>query len=67
MKSKKKIIRDLWVYREVNKFKKVYQSRTNSVKDKNGDFLVDSHNILSRWKNYFCQLLNYMALMMLGR
>jgi hypothetical protein len=24
----------------------------------NGDLLADSHNILNRWKNYFCQLLN---------
>jgi hypothetical protein len=28
------------------------------VKDKNGDLLADSHNILNRWKNYFSQLLN---------
>jgi hypothetical protein len=28
------------------------------VKDQNGDLLADSHNILSRWKNYFSQLLN---------
>jgi hypothetical protein len=28
------------------------------VKDENVDLLVDSHNILSTWKNYFCQLLN---------
>jgi hypothetical protein len=28
------------------------------VKDENGDLLVDSHNILNRWKNYFSQLLN---------
>jgi hypothetical protein len=27
------------------------------VKNDNGDLLADSHNILSRWKNYF-QLLN---------
>jgi hypothetical protein len=27
------------------------------VKDENDD-LADSHNILSRWKNYFSQLLN---------
>jgi hypothetical protein len=30
---------------------------SNLVKDKNGDLLVDSHNILNRWKNY-SQLLN---------
>jgi hypothetical protein len=24
----------------------------------NGDMLANSHNILNRWKNYLCQLLN---------
>jgi hypothetical protein len=28
------------------------------VKDENGDLLVNSHNILNRWKNCFSQLLN---------
>jgi hypothetical protein len=28
------------------------------MKDKNGDLLADSHNILNRWKNYFSRLLN---------
>jgi hypothetical protein len=28
------------------------------IKDKNGDLLADSYNILNRWKNYFSQLLN---------
>jgi hypothetical protein len=28
------------------------------VKDRNGDLLVGSHNILNIWKNYFAQLLN---------
>jgi hypothetical protein len=28
------------------------------VKDENGDLLMDSHNILNRWKNYFSQILN---------
>jgi hypothetical protein len=28
------------------------------VKDENGDLLVDSHNILNKWKIYFSQLLN---------
>jgi hypothetical protein len=27
-------------------------------KDENGDLLVDSQNVLNRWKNYFSQLLN---------
>jgi hypothetical protein len=28
------------------------------VKEENGDLLADSHSILNRWKNYFCQLVN---------
>jgi hypothetical protein len=28
------------------------------VKDENGDLLVDSHNVLNRWKKCFSQLLN---------
>jgi hypothetical protein len=45
-------------YRGINGFKWGYQPRSNLVKDENGDLLADSHNILSRWKNYFFQLLN---------
>jgi hypothetical protein len=55
-KGKNKNIRDL--YRGINEFKKGYQPRTNMVKEENGDLLADSHSILNRWKNYFCQLLN---------
>jgi hypothetical protein len=54
--SKNKDIRDL--YRGVNEIKKGYQPKSNLIKDKNGDLLADSHNILNRWKNYFSQLLN---------
>jgi hypothetical protein len=53
--SKNKNIRGL--YRGINEFKKGYQPRTNLVKDKNGDLLADSHNILNKWKNYFSQQL----------
>jgi hypothetical protein len=28
------------------------------VASNDGDLLADSHGILNRWKNYFCQLLN---------
>jgi hypothetical protein len=51
-----KNIRDL--YRGINEFKRRYQPINNLVKDENDDLLADSHNILNRWKNYFCQLLN---------
>jgi hypothetical protein len=54
--SKNKNIRDQ--YRGINEFKRGYQRINNFMKDENGDLLVDSHNILNRWKNYFSQLLN---------
>jgi hypothetical protein len=53
---KNKNIRDL--HRGINGFMMVYQPRTNLVKYKTGDLLVDPHKILNRWKNCFCQLLN---------
>jgi hypothetical protein len=28
------------------------------MKDENGDLIADSDNILNRWRNYFCQLVN---------
>jgi hypothetical protein len=37
--SKNKNIRDL--YRGINEFKRGYQSRSNFVKDENGDLLAD--------------------------
>jgi len=46
------------LYRGINEFMKGYQSRTNLLKIENSDLLADSHNILNRWKNYACQLLN---------
>jgi hypothetical protein len=54
--SKNKNIRDL--YRGTNEFKKGNQPRNNFVKGENNDLLVDSHNILNKWKNYISQLLN---------
>jgi hypothetical protein len=56
LNSKNKNIRDL--YRGITEFKKGYQPRTNLVKDGRGDLLADPQKILTRWKNYFCQLLN---------
>ena len=32
----------------------VFQHGTSLVKDKSSDLLVDSHSILTRWKNYLC-------------
>jgi hypothetical protein len=46
------------MYRGINDFKKGYQPRTNIVKDEKGDLVTDCHSILTRWRNYFSQLLN---------
>jgi hypothetical protein len=56
LKQTEKNISDL--YRGINEFKKSYQPRAKLVKDKSGDLLADSNNILNTWKNYFCQILN---------
>jgi hypothetical protein len=45
------------LYRGITESKKGCQPETNLVKDERGD-LADSQKILTRWKNYFCQLLN---------
>jgi hypothetical protein len=46
------------LYRGINDFKKIYQPRTNIVKDQKGDLLADSHRILARGRKHFSQLLN---------
>jgi hypothetical protein len=56
LKSKNKNIRDL--YMGMTEFNKGYEPKTNLVKDERGDLLADPQKILTRWKNYFCQLLN---------
>jgi hypothetical protein len=54
LNSKNKI-RDL--YSGLTEFKKGYQLKTNMVNDDRCDLLADPQQILTRWKNYFCQLL----------
>jgi hypothetical protein len=56
LNSNNKRIRDL--YRGITEFTKSYQHKTNLVMDESGDLLADPQKILTRWKNYFCQLLN---------
>jgi hypothetical protein len=51
-----KNFRDL--YRGINECKKGYQPTTNSVIGENDNLLAESYNMLNRWMNYFCQLLN---------
>jgi hypothetical protein len=36
----------------------VYEPRTFVVKDEKGDLVADSNIIMTRWRNYFSQLLN---------
>jgi hypothetical protein len=55
LNSKNKNIRDL--YRGITEFEKGYQPKTNVVKNERGDLLADPQKNLTRWKNYFCQLL----------
>jgi hypothetical protein len=56
LNSKNKNIRDQ--YRGITEFKKGYQPKTILIKDERGNLLVDPQKILTRWKNYFLQLLN---------
>jgi hypothetical protein len=56
LNSKNKNMRDL--YRGITDFKKGYKPKTNLVKDERDDLLADPQKILTRWKNYFCQVLN---------
>jgi hypothetical protein len=46
------------LYRFINDFKNGYQPRTIIVKDVKGDVVAGSHSIMTRWRNYFPQLLN---------
>ena len=48
-------------YRVFSDFSKGYPPRTNIVKDKKSDLLGDSSSIVTRWRNYFSQLLNVHA------
>jgi hypothetical protein len=56
LNNKNKNIRELC--RGITEFKKGYHPKTNLAKDERGDFFADPQKILTRWKNYFCQLLN---------
>jgi len=49
-------IRDL--YMGINDVKKGYQPRTRIVKDEKVDLVADSHSIMTRWRNFFPQILN---------
>ena len=46
------------LYRGVSDYKKSYQTRTNTVKDKKGDLVANSNSIVAGWRDYFSELLN---------
>jgi hypothetical protein len=46
------------LYKGINDFRKGYQPRTSIVKDDKGDVVAYSHSIVTRWRNYYSQLLN---------
>jgi hypothetical protein len=46
------------LYKGINDFKQGYQPKTNSIKDKKGDLVTDSHSIVARWRKYFSHLFN---------
>jgi hypothetical protein len=52
------------VYRGINEFHEGYKLKTNSVNDENGGLLADPHNIMNRWKNFSCHLLNIRGIML---
>ena len=54
--SENKNTREL--YRGISEFTKGYQPTTNVVEEEKGDLVAHCHSILTRWRNYFSQLLN---------
>jgi hypothetical protein len=58
LKTNSKIKTILSLYMGISDFNKGYQTRTNIIKDEEGDLVTDCHSILARWKNNFSPLLN---------
>ena len=48
----------LEMYKGVNKFKQDYQPRTCAIKKHDGTIVAGTTNILSRWEQFFSNLLN---------
>jgi hypothetical protein len=46
------------MYTGITEFKMGYQLKTNMVKNERCDLLADPQKILTRWKDFFCQVLN---------
>ena len=54
--SKSKNIREM--YKAINEFKKGYQPRAYVIKKHDGTILADATGILSRWEQFFSNVLN---------
>ena len=54
--SKSKNIREM--YKGINEFKKGYQPRAYVIKKHDGTIVADTTSILSRWEQFFSNLLN---------
>ena len=46
------------MYKGINEFKKGYQPRAYIIKKHDGTIVADTTNILSRWEQFFSNLLN---------
>ena len=58
--SKNKNIRE--IYKESNEFRKGCQPRAYVIKKHDGTIVADATSILSRWEQFFSNLLNFKAL-----
>ena len=58
--SKNKNIREM--YKGINEFKKGYQPRAYVIKKHDGTILADTTSVLSRWEQFFSNLLNVKVL-----
>ena len=45
-------------YKQINKVKQGYQGRSKMIKDKNGNIIVNEADVIRRWEEHFCELLN---------
>jgi hypothetical protein len=55
------------LYRGINDCGKGYQPRTYIIKNEKGGLAADIRSLLVRWRNNFCQVLNLLGVMMIGR
>ena len=47
-------------YRDINNLRKDFKPKLTVCKSRNGDILTEKGDILNRWKDHFCELLNSM-------